>query len=226
MMRPKSAMMYIGKIEDITMELLDKIDREKDAQGEVSDLTPLLYPWALESIASIFLNTRLGCLADPPSEDGAKLIAASDSVLGKDMFRLVIRPPLWKYLPVPAFRRFDAACMEILRIADMYVQRAAAELQQSPGLDGEKSVLEKLIASNGGKLDIPVIMAIDAMMAGIDTTGNTAAFLLYHLASNPGQQEELRREVEREVGAGIVTEANLKRLQYLRACLQVICHSM
>ena len=36
-------------------------------------------------------------------------------------------------------------------------------------------------------------MANDALMAGIDTTGNASAFLLYHLASNPEHQERLHQ---------------------------------
>ena len=32
------------------------------------------------------------------------------------------------------------------------------------------------------------------IFGGIDTTGNTLGFLLYHLAANPDKQEILRRE--------------------------------
>ena len=38
-------------------------------------------------------------------------------------------------------------------------------------------------------------MSQDAILAGVDTTGTTAAFLLLDLARNPDQQEELWREV-------------------------------
>ena len=39
------------------------------------------------------------------------------------------------------------------------------------------------------------VMSQDAILAGVDTTGTTAAFLLLDLARNPEQQEELWREV-------------------------------
>merc|ERR1719334_663122 len=80
------------------------------------------------------------------------------------------------------------------------------------------SVLEKLIRRNEGDLDIPVVMAVDAMMAGIDTTGNTAAFLLYHLAINQDKQENLYAEIVKEIGKENVTEAKLKKMKYLKAC--------
>ena len=109
-----------------------------------------------------------------------------------------------------------------MKIATKYVEKAAADLKLKPGKEGEKSVLEKLILSNDGKLDIPVVMAIDGMMAGIDTTGNTVSFLLYHLAINPEAQEKLHNEIMKEIGQeGPVTESGLKRMKYLKACLQV-----
>ena len=126
-----------------------------------------------------------------------------------------------RYLPSPTFNRFDKAALEIMKIATKYVEKAAADLKLNPGKEGEKSVLEKLILSNNGELDIPVVMAIDGMMAGIDTTGNTVSFLLYHLAINPEVQERLYEEIKKEIGQeGPVTEAGLKRMKYLKACLQ------
>ncbi len=47
----------------------------------------------------------------------------------------------------------------------------------------------------GADSGIPVVMANDAMFAGIDTTGNTASILLYHLATNPEKQENLYQEI-------------------------------
>ena len=82
------------------------------------------------------------------------------------------------------------------------------------------SVLEKLIGKAGPESQIPVVMAMDAILAGIDTTGNTLAFLLCDLAVNPDHQEKLYNEIVEVVGErGRVTEAKLKKLRYLKACL-------
>ena len=85
----------------------------------------------------------------------------------------------------------------------------------------DKSVLEKLMERAGPKSQIPVVMAMDAIMAGIDTTGSTLAFLLYDLAVNPDHQEKLYNEIVEVVGErGRVTEARLKKLSHLKACFQ------
>ena len=61
-------------------------------------------------------------------------------------------------------------------------------------------------------------MAMDALMAGIDTTGNQMTFLLYHLAANPAQQDILAREVMEVVGpTGDITEVKLNKMKYLKA---------
>ena len=50
---------------------------------------------------------------------------------------------------------------------------------------------------SGEDRDIPTVMAMDAMMAGVDTTGGAATFLLYQLASNEEKQELLYKEILR-----------------------------
>ena len=55
--------------------------------------------------------------------------------------------------------------------------------------------MAKMIERCGPDSGIPVVMANDALFAGIDTTGNTASFLLYHLATHPEKQENLYQEI-------------------------------
>ena len=55
----------------------------------------------------------------------------------------------------------------------------------------EMSLLEKLITRYGPDSEMPTVMAIDGLFAGIDTTAHTMAFLMYNLATNPDKQELL-----------------------------------
>jgi cytochrome P450 len=62
-------------------------------------------------------------------------------------------------------------------------------------------------------------MGIDALQVGIDTTGCTAAFLLYNLAANPDKQELLYQEICDTIGpGGAVTETALVKMKYMKAC--------
>ncbi len=63
--------------------------------------------------------------------------------------------------------------------ADRIVAKGGKDNDDS---DREVSVLEKLILKEGPGSNIPVVMAFDMVIAGIDTTGNTGGFLLYNLS--------------------------------------------
>merc|ERR1711936_6809 len=64
-------------------------------------------------------------------------------------------------------------------------------------------------------------MAMDALNAGIDTTGNTATFMFYHLARHPEKQETLYEEIVNTIGKdGNMTAATLGKMKYLKACQQ------
>ena len=121
-------------------------------------------------------------------------------------------------------RRFDFATTELLKTCSKHVEKAAERIEEDRVSRTEertkKSVLEKLLERTKNNTDIPTVMAMDAMIAGIDTTGASATFLLYHLAVNQEKQEALYQEIREVVGEGEVTEASFRRLKYLRACAQ------
>ena len=62
-------------------------------------------------------------------------------------------------------------------------------------------------------------MSQDAIMAGVNTTGTTAAFFLLDLAQNPEKQEVLYKEILDVIGNGNITETSVKKMKYLKACL-------
>jgi len=229
MLRPKSAVYYLSSLQDISDQLATVLDNNKDANNEIDDLTKHLYRWSMESIGSIFLNTRLGCLDENLAKDSDtnKFIEAVMVVLGMDGQEVAGGIPIWRYLPrphktIPYYKRFDEASTTVYHISSKYIQQAIERMEATPSSsDGEKmSVLEKLVRKCGKDSTIPVVMAQDAIMAGVDTTGNTAAMLLYDLATHPEHQEKVYSEIQAEIGdTGRITEKNLNRMKYLKACL-------
>ena len=57
-----------------------------------------------------------------------------------------------------------------------------------------------------------VVMSQDAIMAGVDTTGTTAAFFLLDLAKNPDKQEILYEEIEDIIGNAKIAESSIKKM--------------
>lgn len=245
MLRARAALHYIPHLSVISADLARLIEDSMDAQSTVADVTSLLYRWALESIGAIFLEARLGCLQSRlEGESRAQgMINSAEVLLGETMQELLFGLPLWRLYPTQSYRKFDAASETMYRISKSYIDEALEKIKANDGHSansaessaissdgGAGSVLAKLLARcSGGQGDstVPVIMAMDALMAGIDTTGNTAAFLLYHLAAHPDKQELLHAEIMQQLQAGRrsdgggsssgLTEAQLAAMKYLRA---------
>ena len=68
----------------------------------------------------------------------------------------------------------------MLRISKKYVDEAIdrmdTETKRVENEDSNKSVLTKLVEKCGKGSQIPVVMAMDALFAGIDTTGISTKF--------------------------------------------------
>ena len=161
------------------------------------------------------------------------MIDSAEVLLGQTMQELLFGPPLWRLYPTKHYRKFDQASETLYRVSKTYIDEAVARIRAEDGRkqtttkDAENpdgsSVLGKLLARCGADSTVPVVMAMDALAAGIDTTGNTAAFLLYHLAANPEKQAILYAEILEQLGPdnvdgqqSTVTEAQLAAMKYLR----------
>ena len=114
-------------------------------------------------------------------------------------------------------------------ICEKHLNKALANLTED-----SETMIAKLVKTCGKDSGIPLVMGMDSIMAGIDTTGekewkpllriislilgSTASFLLYHLATNPDKQEILYKEICDVIGPqGQLTESSLAKLKYMKA---------
>ena len=223
MMRAKSAMYYIDDMEVICKELVDVLEETKDKNQEL-DIYPLLKLWSIESISNIFLHTRLYSFSTDKgkrTDDAKKMIEAAKSVNEANM-KLFFIPKIWKYFSslVPTYRQFSAGAEMIQKITKSRVDKALEKLDLED--ESEQSILAKLARRKGKDSQLIRTMAQDALLAGIDTTGTSATFLLYHLACNPDKQEILYKEVADVIGGDNnekITESKLNKMRYLKATL-------
>ena len=59
MMRPKSASYYTGEMEAIALDVVEFISKTLDTDG-CMNVNKMCQQWALETVAYIFLGSRLG----------------------------------------------------------------------------------------------------------------------------------------------------------------------
>ena len=110
--------------------------------------------------------------------------------------------------------RFDKAALTVYNFSKKIVEKANVDT------GNRKSILQKL--KQRGDSRIPILMSQDALTAGVDTTGTTAAFLMLDLARNPDKQKLLYEEIINVIGKeeeNHVTQIKLSKMKYLKACL-------
>lgn len=120
---------------------------------------------------------------------------------------------------MPFYNKFVNASTETAELISKHIEKARDKIDVEDVTD--ESVLAKLVRKHGKDSKVPVVMAIDAIGAGVETTGNTAIFLLYHLAKHPEKQETLYQEIYSFLGKeGNLTSSSLMKMRYLKACQQ------
>ena len=57
----------------------------------------------------------------------------------------------------------------------------------------------ELFFERGVDVSTAIVMALDMMFAGVDTSSHTSAFIMYQLAKHPNVQEKLYKEISTEL---------------------------
>lgn len=224
MMQPRSAKLYVGPIDAVAQDFINRIRILRDEKQEMpDDFNNELYKWALESIVYIALDTRLGCLNDnlQPDSEPQKMIEAVQ-ITFDCLYKLDLKLSPWKYISTPAWRRFVKASDYFLEVSMKYIDQATERLKSlPPDSDRELTVLEKLLARDDNP-KTAIVMAMDMIGAGIDTTSYATAVALYFLAKNPDKQQKLFEEIHRYLPDKNqpVTSEILNDMKYLRACVK------
>ncbi|XP_037048515.1 probable cytochrome P450 12b2, mitochondrial [Bradysia coprophila] len=220
MMKPKVVKAYIPDIDDVAKDFIRKIRTIRDANNEMpDDFLNEMNKWSLESIALIALEHRLGLLTKEDDPENQKLINAV-----KDFFllsyELDIQPSIWKYYKTPKFNRLMDAFDVMTDLSKKHIDNAIERLSNQVR-DGahEESVLQKILQVDK---DYAIVMALDMLQAGIDTTSAAAAGLFYNLARYQTVQDKLRTEIMTLLPNAdtSLTPESLNSLPYLRACLK------
>lgn len=223
-MKPKMVSLYVDKMDQVTLDFLDRIAMMQAEHGEMpSNFQTELYKWALESVGLVAINRRLGCL-DPnlsPDSDQMRLINLVNNMF-TSLSKLEFSIKWWKLFPSPAFNKLKKCQDEFLAILLPTMADVEAKLQEEAVPDGVMPLLETLLLTPGLSHKDVITFMLDFFFAGIDTTSHCVAFAFYLLARNPEAQRRLQEEVDEVLGseAGPLTEHHIAKLRYLKAVLK------
>lgn len=220
LMKTQTIRHHLPQIDEIATELLNKLPKIRDpVTNEMpANFGDEIKKWSFESISSIALNRRLGLITSDNPDEKVLRLADAMSIFFQLSYEFDVVPSFWKYYETKSFKKLMKTYDDITEITINFIEESIKEFEKNKQQEA-KSALEQLL-----KIDkqVAIVMAMDMLMAGIDTTTSAFITILYHLAKNPNKQERLRQELikilpERNTP---LTAENTKNMPYLRACIK------
>uniref|UniRef100_A0A3Q3W4G2 Uncharacterized protein n=1 Tax=Mola mola TaxID=94237 RepID=A0A3Q3W4G2_MOLML len=224
MLHPRDAAQYGDTLNDIVTDFIRRMYylRQCSPTGDlVTNMANELYHFALEAIASILLQTRLGCLEKEVPTDTQDFINAISKMFSNGP--LVFFMPKWSRTLLPFWGRYIAGWDGIFSFATKLIDKKMEFIKQrlDNNQDVEGEYLTYLLSNKQISLKDVYGSIPELLLAGVDTTSNTLTWTLHLLSMNPQCQDKLYKEVSTLVPAGHIPSAEeVTQMPYLRAVIK------
>ena len=229
MMRSNAALPYLETQSPIADELVDVVRRNvRQHDGQFPMIMASLQRWALESVAAVVFDRKLGCLDESlPADSWQRKFIDSVTSCFTDSVSLGVNPIHKIYnklgMETKLEKRFDANMDYVTSKSVELVEECRRRYEADPELDLSKRFLPQLLSLDL-TVDQKLSVIFDMMAAAIDTTTYAMTFNAYLLAKNPRVQDELYREIVAHCGEDSSSEALtpsiLSRMRYLKAVIK------
>ncbi|XP_068233951.1 probable cytochrome P450 49a1 isoform X2 [Palaemon carinicauda] len=227
MMKQKSLKTYLKEMDQITLDLIERVSQHRDDKGEVTiDFLEELQNWALESVCLVSFNQRIGCFGDEKKSSGdTKLIRTAAIDYMDAITTCEAGSKLWKVFPTKPFRKMEKSLHFLTVLCDKALKEAEEKLANKRDTVSEDDLtfMEQLLLNGDGltRKDI-VTFLVDIIPGGTNTTSDYAAVILYLLAKNPEAQRKLQQELDDVLGSaeGPLSSKQVARLSYTRAVIK------
>lgn len=226
-LKPEGILAYLDPMQDVARDFIQKMLMDRDGRKEVPKFLGELFKWALESVALVGLDTRLGCLEPnlSPDSDAMKMIKSAQTLLDcMNVLEAFSGKVQWwklKYVPSPTWNKFERVSDIFSEISFKYINNSIENLRRQPENNVKTLTILQSMMAKGSVLSEAMVMVNDMLLGGIHTTSHTVGYFLYNMAKNPDKQELLYKEISRLLPTKehrISTEI-FDDLKYLRACL-------
>ncbi|XP_078727156.1 LOW QUALITY PROTEIN: cytochrome P450 27C1-like [Lampetra fluviatilis] len=208
LMRARSVWRHSEQINAIVEDVVSRVRCDRDERdGTVRNVNGLLFKFAMEGMASVLFERRLGCLAPEVPADTRDYIAALQlmfSMFKTTMYAGAIPRWLRPVLPGP-WEDFCRSWDGLFRFSEMHVDARARELEEEQSTGGavrEAGFLTEQLTSGALSRQELYANVTEMLLAGVDTTSFTLSWCLDLLARHPATQEAVLREVRERGPSG------------------------
>ncbi|KAH8266114.1 hypothetical protein KR038_003488 [Drosophila bunnanda] len=224
LMQHRNVAVYLKPMQRVNRQFIQRIRqlRDRESSEVPANFLHTINQLTFESVATVALDKELGLLSNTNHSAEAAKFFENIAVVMESFYELGLKPSIYKYISTPTYRKFSRAFDEIFDSCTLYVNEAIERIEAKSGQANSqehKSILEQLLLVDR---KFAIVMAMDLLMGGVETTSSALAGLMLNLAKNPEKQQKLREELLTKLPSPDkeFTLEEMKSLPYLRACIK------
>ncbi|XP_041057178.1 cytochrome P450 27C1-like [Carcharodon carcharias] len=227
-MKPKDVAVFSEDVTDVIADLIKRMKYIKVQEGTSEILTnvnSLFFKFAMESIATILFETRLGCLENQICQEAKDYMEALElmfSMFKTTMYAGTIPKWLRPFIPRP-WNEFCQSWDGLFRFSEIHIDRKITQIkrQLEEGEEIQGGLLTSLLVNQEMTLEEIYANMTEMLLAGVDTTSFTLSWSTYLLARNPTVQSEVYAEIAQNLGRDVTpTAQDLSKLPLVRGVLK------
>lgn len=227
-MRPRDVAVFSDDVNGVVDDLIKRIYilRSQEGDGEtVLNLNDLFFKYAMEGVAAILYECRLGCLENEIPKETQDYISALHLMFSSfktTMYAGAIPKWLRPLIPKP-WKEFCLSWDGLFKFSHIHVNKRLAQIkdQLERGEEVKGGFLTHLLVTKEMTMEEIYANVTEMLLAGVDTTSFTLSWATYLLARHPQIQEQIHTEVRKTLGSGTVPSADdLSELPLIRGLVK------
>ncbi|XP_053197869.1 cytochrome P450 27C1 [Scomber japonicus] len=227
-MRPRDVAVFSNDVNEVVDDLVKRVCilRSQEADGAtVHNVNDLFFKYAMEGVAAILYECRLGCLENEVPEDTQNYINALHLMFSSfktTMYAGAIPKWLRPIIPKP-WEEFCFSWDGLFKFSVVHIDKRFAEIkaQLERGEKVKGGLLTHLLVTREMNMEEIYANATEMLLAGVDTTSFTLSWATYLLARHPHIQQQIFTEVMQTLGPRrIATADDVPQLPLIRGLVK------
>ncbi|XP_077419962.1 cytochrome P450 27C1 [Vanacampus margaritifer] len=227
-MRPRDVAVFTEDINKVVDDLIKRICivRSLEVDGAtVLNVNDLFFKYAMEAMAAILFECRLGCLENEIPQETQNYISALHLMFSSfktTMYAGAIPNWLRTIIPKP-WEEFCFSWDGLFKFSENHIDKRLNELkaQFNRGEEVKGGLLTHMLITKEMSMEEIYANATEMLLAGVDTTSFTLSWASYLLARHPQIQEQIYKEVARTLGPrGVAVAEDMSRLPLIRGLVK------
>ncbi|XP_077568825.1 cytochrome P450 27C1 isoform X1 [Stigmatopora nigra] len=227
-MRPRDVAVFsddINKVIDDLIKSVCIVRRQAEDGATVANVNDLFFKYAMEGIAAILYEGRLGCLENDIPQETQNYISALHLMFSSfktTMYAGAIPKWLRPIIPKP-WEEFCCSWDGLFKFSVIHIDKRLSEIkaQLERGEEVKGGLLTHMLVTKEMSMEEIYANATEMLLAGVDTTSFTLSWATYLLARHPQIQEQIYTEVLSVLGPRTVAVAeDIPRLPLIRGLVK------